>query len=108
VSQHQSNGRLPPIPAILARSDPGEASLEHLIDWNPYSSSLIQHLAILRAARAADVDTVRHQFLAELDADLISQTLDGWIATPTWEASAEYLATHADQLLTDPAAESNP
>ena len=42
-------------------SDRGEASLEHLIDQNPHSPELDQHLAILRAARATDVDTVRSQ-----------------------------------------------
>ena len=83
-------------------TEPAEAALEHLVDANPGRETLVTHVAILQAARAAGVaatyaDIRRQQRQAELAA-----LLDGWLRLTDAQGSA-YLGEHADVLLTDEA-----
>jgi hypothetical protein len=84
-------------------TDRAEASLHHLIEHNPYSTVLEQHLTLLTAARTDGIDTVRTTILAQISAAELRRLLNEWIATPDWTASAEHLTTHQDELLTDDA-----
>ncbi len=82
-------------------TDAAEAALEHLIDVNPYASTLYEHLALLRAARAHGVADayVAHeeQRVAEYAIDL----LNAWIGTPTWNDSQAFAEQHEDELTSD-------
>jgi hypothetical protein len=77
------------------------------------AAALQRHAALLREARATDVDSAYHAIVgdeafAEEDeataslAALVS-LLQDWLNTPDWNASRDFLAAHADELLTDDA-----
>ena len=83
-------------------TDRAEAVLEHLIDTNPAASELRDHLALLQAARAHGPAAA---YAAHADQRLtgrLTQTLDDWINTRTWDQSRAFAAAHASELL-DPA-----
>ncbi len=84
-------------------SDRGEATVEHLVDANPFNTVLDQHLALLQAARAGGIDAVRADVANEQATERLATTLQDWIDTPTWPESATHLAAHAADLLTDAA-----
>ncbi len=85
--------------AVTLLTDRGEAALEDLIDVNPDSSDLLEHLALLQAARSRGPDAA---YAADADQrmnDRLTRTLRDWINTRTWDQSQVYAAAHAGDLL---------
>jgi len=83
--------------ALLA--DRGEAALEHLIDHNPASADLRDHLDLLQAARADGPDAAYAAHSDRVLTDRLTQILNDWINTRTWEQSEAFAAAHVEDLL---------
>jgi hypothetical protein len=80
-------------------TDEAEAAIEHLIDINPAAGQLDDHLQLLRHARAHGTAAAYAAHHEQLQASHLAQLLAQWLATPTWQASRAYAATHGDDLL---------
>jgi tetratricopeptide (TPR) repeat protein len=80
-------------------TDEAEAATEHLIDINPAADSLLEHLELLKAARAHGADAAYAAHQEQLLASRLAQTLGQWLATPTWTASRAFAADRSDDLL---------
>ena len=84
-------------------TDGGEAVLEHLIDANPAAPGLRDHLALLQAARAHGAAAAYDAHADQRLTDRLTQTLDDWVNTRTWDQSQAFATAHASELL-DPSA----
>jgi tetratricopeptide (TPR) repeat protein len=85
--------------AAVLLTDQAEAALEHLIDANPATSTLPEHLTLLRAVRARGADAAYAAHQDQLLADRAIGILNEWFATQTWEQSQAFASAHADELL---------
>jgi tetratricopeptide (TPR) repeat protein len=85
--------------AAALLTDEAEAALEHLIDYNPISAELEEHLMLLRAARAHGVGSAYAAHQRQRRTTRLAQALEEWIRTPTWAQSQAFAAAHSDDLL---------
>jgi hypothetical protein len=83
--------------ALLAHR--GESALEHLIDHNPASADLRDHLALLQAARAHGTDAAYAAHSDRMLTDRLTRSLSDWVGTRTWEQSETFAAAHTGDLL---------
>jgi len=80
-------------------TDVAEAALEHLIDANPGNDTLVEHLAILQSARSHGIGPTYAEMRHSRYVAALVDLLIGWIATPTWPESKDFVAEYADELL---------
>jgi hypothetical protein len=81
-------------------TDEAEATLEHLLDSNPAAAATVEeHLELFRTARTNGVDAAYAAHQEQILTQYLIQTLQQWLATPTWPASQTFATAHADELL---------
>jgi len=76
--------------------------LEHLIDANPTSEELPEHLDLLQAARSRGAEAAYAAHASQRKDDRLVQILNDWVSTRGWNQSHAFADAHADDLL-DPA-----
>ena len=70
-----------------------------MIDINPAADALPEHLWLLKAARTHGVAAAYAAHQEQLLTRHLLQTLQQWLATPTWTASRAFAAAHGGELL---------
>jgi hypothetical protein len=80
-------------------TDNAEAAIEHLIDVNPAADKLPEHLRLLKAARTHGIDAAYAALHEQLRTKHLLQTLEQWLAAPTWTTSRVFAADHGEELL---------
>jgi hypothetical protein len=85
--------------AATLLTDRAEAMLEYLIDANPATPELPDHLALLQAARTQGPAAAYATHADRRMTDRLAQTLDDWIGTRTWDQSQAFAAAHSSDLL---------
>jgi hypothetical protein len=77
--------------------------IEHLIDDNPGRPELLQHLAILQAARAGGIDAAYAALNRSLRWQALTDRLLTWVTAGTSNESQRFVQEHTAELLTDEA-----
>ena len=85
--------------AAALLTDRAEAALEHVIDHNPAAPELRDHLALLQAARSHGPEAAYAAHADQRLTDRLTQALNDWIGTRTWDLSQAFAAAHTGELL---------
>jgi tetratricopeptide (TPR) repeat protein len=80
-------------------TDTAEAALEDLIDANPASEDLHEHLALLRSVRVHGLDAAYEAHLTQLLRRHLIHILHEWLRSRSWAQSAAFATANASELL---------